>query len=116
MGALQDLAIAYLNRDHTAIPFWTMVAASEDELQQRAEAIVKAAGVGSVVETKAVPGGGTLPTVEIPSFGVTLEGDHRSKLRGAALPVMARVAEDMTILDMRSVDPADDAAIIAALS
>ena len=77
---------------------------------------MKAAGVGSVVETKAVPGGGTLPTVEIPSFGVTLEGDHRSKLRGAALPVMARVAEDMTILDMRSVDPADDAAIIAALS
>lgn len=116
LGALQELAIAYLNRDHTAIPFWAMAAAPVYELQQRAEAIVSEAGVGTVVETKAVPGGGTLPTVEIPSFGIALTGDHRSALRGASLPIMTRVSEDTTFLDMRSVDPADDAVIIVSLA
>ena len=116
LGALQDLAMAYLNRDHTAIPFWKMVATTLDELQQRAEAIVQDAGAGTVVATMAVPGGGTLPTVEIPSFGIALDGDRRASLRGAALPIMARVGEDTTFLDLRSVDPADDAAITAAIS
>lgn len=116
LAALQDLAIAYLNRDHAAIPFWAMVAASLDGLQQRAEAIVAESGLGTVVETRAVPGGGTLPTVEIPSFGIALSGDSRKQLRDAPLPVMARIAEDTTFLDLRSVDPADDTAIIAALS
>ena len=81
LGALQDLAMAYLNRDHTAIPFWKMVATTLDELQQRAEAIVQDAGAGTVVATMAVPGGGTLPTVEIPSFGIALDGDRRASLR-----------------------------------
>ncbi len=116
LGALQELAIAYLNRDHTAIPFWSMAAAPLNDLQQRAETIVKNAGVGTVIETKAVPGGGTLPTVEIPSFGITLNGDHRTQLRSAPLPIVARVTADMTILDVRSVDPADDAAITEALA
>lgn len=116
LGALQELGLAYLRRDHEAIPFWRMAVAPLDSLQQRAEAVVAAAGVGSVTESLAVPGGGTLPTVEIPSFAVTIDGDHRSALRSAATPVMARVSEGSTIIDMRSVDPADDPLIIAALS
>jgi len=116
LGALQELALAYLERDYEAIPFWRMANASVDSLQQRAEAIASDAGVGAVIETMAVPGGGTLPTVEIPSFGITLEGDHRTALRDAPLPVMARVNEGATILDMRSVDPEDDQAVAAALA
>ena len=115
LGALQELALAYLNRDYKAIPFWSMASASVDSLQQRAEAVVVEAGIGEVVETMAVPGGGTLPTVEIPSFGITLDGDRRSELRSGSLPVMARVNEGATIVDLRSIDPADDAAIVAAL-
>ena len=115
LGALQELALAYLNRDYRAIPFWSMASASVDSLQQRAEAVVAEAGIGEVVETMAVPGGGTLPTVEIPSFGITLDGDRRSELRSGSLPVMARVNEGATIVDLRSIDPADDDAIVAAL-
>ncbi len=116
LGALQDLALSYLERDGQAIPFWRMASASLDELQQRAEEIVANAQTGTVVETTAVPGGGTLPTVEIPSFGIALTGDHREPLRSAELPVMARVNENTTFLDMRSVDPADDTHIAAALA
>lgn len=115
LGALQELAMAYLNRDYEAIPFWRMAAASVGSLQKRAESIVGEAGVGSVAETMAVPGGGTLPTVEIPSFAITLEDDRRDVLRSGSLPVMARVSEGSTIIDLRSIDPADDPVVIAAL-
>ena len=115
LGALQDLALAYMNRDWEAIPFWKMAMTPNDSLRARAEAIVKAGGVGAIVDTTAVPGGGTLPTVEIPSVGIAIEGDHRKALRTAPVPIMARVAEDTTILDLRSVDPEDDLAITNAL-
>ena len=116
LSALQELAMAYLRRDYEAIPFWKMATAPMDSLQQRAEQIVAGAGRGSVIETMAVPGGGTLPTVEIPSFGVALSGDHREALRAGPLPVMARLSDAMTILDVRSVDPADDEVLVAALA
>jgi len=115
LGALQDLALAYMNRDWEAIPFWRMAIASNDELRARASAIVATSGVGSVVDTMAVPGGGTLPTVEIPSVGIAVQGDHRFGLRNAPVPIMARVTEDTTILDVRSVDPSDDAELSNAL-
>ena len=115
LGALQELALEYMNRNWEAIPFWRMAMASNGSLQARAEAIVNAGGVGAIIETMAVPGGGTLPTVEIPSVGIAIEGDHRKALRTAPVPIMARVAEDTTILDLRSVDTEDDLAITNAL-
>ena len=63
----------------------------------------------------AVPGGGTLPGVEIPSVGVALDGDHRAALRDADPPVVARVEDGRTLLDLRTVDPADDAHLGRAL-
>lgn len=115
LGALQDLAMAYLRRDGDAIPFWKMATASVESLTERAENITAAAKVGAVVETMAVPGGGTLPTVEVPSVGIAVAGDHREHLRSAEVAIMARVNEDTTYLDVRTVDPADDQAIIERL-
>ena len=111
LGALQDLALAYLRRDGDAIPFWKMASRTTDELRARAERW----NVGTVVDTMSVPGGGTLPTVEIPSVGIALEGDHAAALRGAPVAIMARVENDTTICDLRTIDPADDDAVIAAL-
>lgn len=115
LGALQDLALTYMNRDWEAIPFWRMAIASNDDLRARADAIVTSVSAGAVIDTMAVPGGGTLPTVEIPSVGIQLDGDHRVALRKATMPIMARVVENNTILDLRTVDPTDDEKIIEAL-
>lgn len=115
LGALQDLALTYMRRDAQAIPFWRMATVSNEVLSDRATAIVRDAGTGIVRETMAVPGGGTLPTVEIPSIGIAITGDHRTNLRSAPTAIMARVVEDTTILDLRTVEPSDDAAIVAAL-
>src|ERR1700687_3679984 len=54
LAALADVALAYLRRDGEAIAFWRMAATPVAVLQARAEAL----GVGAVIETGAVPGGG----------------------------------------------------------
>jgi L-seryl-tRNA(Ser) seleniumtransferase len=112
LGALQELALTYLRRDGNAIPFWRMATVPVDELRHRAEAL----GVGRVVDTVAVPGGGTLPGVELPSAGVAFDGDCTSTLRAASPPIIARVHEGTTIVDLRTVDPAHDAYVASVLA
>ncbi|MEZ5246539.1 MAG: L-seryl-tRNA(Sec) selenium transferase [Acidimicrobiales bacterium] len=111
LGALQATALAYLAGDGDAIPFWRMAARSVDELRARAAAL----GVGTVIDTEATPGGGTLPEVAIPSAGVAVDGDHRDALRRRPRPLIARVVDGRTIVDLRAVDPDDDAEVAAAL-
>ena len=89
-----------------------MATASTAELRARAEAL----GVGRVIETMAVPGGGTLPTVEIPSVGITVPGDLRQELRDGPTPIIARVEDDTTICDLRTVDPSDDLLLAEAIA
>ena len=111
LGALQELAMAYLRRDGDAIPFWRMAALTQSQLRERARAV----GVGDVVDLMSVPGGGTLPTVEIPSVGIALAGDHTKALRENAPRIIARVHEQQTLLDLRTVDPNDDVLVADAL-
>ena len=117
LTALQQVALSYLARTvEVDIPFWRMVTQPADVLRDRAAKIVTAAGVGSVVETDSVPGAGSAPGVTIPSHGVVLDGDHLAALRAHAMPIVARVREGRTVLDLRSVDPGDDASVIEALA
>ena len=107
LGSLQSLALTYLHRRGDEIPFWRMATRPVAELRERAEAL----GVGEVCDMAATTGGGTLPGVEIPSAGISLDGDRAAALRDAAVPVVARVAGQRTYLDLRTVDPADDAVV-----
>jgi L-seryl-tRNA(Ser) seleniumtransferase len=112
LNALQTVALAYLRRDADAIPFWRMATAAVDGLRSRATGL----GVGTVVDCASVAGGGTLPGVEIPSAGIALDGDVLARLRAATPPIVARVEGGRTILDLRTVDPADDAHITTVLT
>lgn len=112
LGALQATALAYLNRDGQAVPFWRMATLPQDALRARAENL----GVGTVVDVASTPGGGTLPGVEIPSAGVAVEGDQRETLRNREHPIIARVIEGRTVIDLRTVHPDDDFEIEAALT
>jgi len=100
----------------TEIPFWTMVSASNEELRVRAEAIVHTSGIGSVVETDSLIGAGSAPGSTISSFGIAIVGDHRAALRSHSIPVIARTLDKTTFIDVRSVSPADDHIVIAALA
>ncbi|MEN3271701.1 MAG: L-seryl-tRNA(Ser) seleniumtransferase, partial [Actinomycetota bacterium] len=111
LGALQATALAYLRRDGDAIPFWRMATTRVEQLRERATLL----GVGEVVETASVTGGGTLPGVELPSAGVAVDGDQLARLRACDPPVIARVHDGRTICDLRTVDPADDEHLAASL-
>jgi L-seryl-tRNA(Ser) seleniumtransferase len=108
LRALQDVAIAYLERDGAALPFWRMATVPVSDLRRRAAAL------GRSMNTVAVTGGGTLPGIEIPSAGVAFDGDVTAVLRAHDPPVIARVADGSTIVDLRTVDPADDGIVAAA--
>ena len=113
LGALEDVALAYLERDGARLPFWRMATVPLDAIRRRADAI----GAGKVVDCASVTGGGTLPGIEIPSAGVALDGDVTGMLRAARpKPVIGRVDQQHTILDLRTVDPADDELVRAAVA
>lgn len=114
--ALQDATLAYLDRSAArTIPFWQMVAAPLDELRHRAEAVTRAAGVGTVVDSEAIPGAGSAPGTTIPSVAVRVAGDHLAALRALQPPVVARARDGATLLDLRSVHPDDDRHLVEAL-
>jgi L-seryl-tRNA(Ser) seleniumtransferase len=113
LGALQSTALAYLRRDAgTTVPFWRMATTPIEGLRTRAEKL----GAGEPVDCLSVPGGGSLPGLEIPSAGVAVAGDRSAELRASPVPIIARVSDDRTILDLRTVDPDDDAAVAQALA
>jgi len=112
LAALQETALAYLRKDGAAIPFWRMAAAPVESLRARAAAL----GVGRPVGTVAVAGGGSVPGQELPSAGVAVDGDRAAALRANDPPILARVHEGVTVCDLRTVDPADDALIAQALA
>jgi L-seryl-tRNA(Ser) seleniumtransferase len=111
LDVLQDTALAYLRRDGSAIPFWRMASTPVHSLRTRAEAL----DAGDVVECASVVGGGSAPGIEIPSAGVALSGDHTATLRAFDPPVIARVHEGRTVVDLRTVEPADDPTLAKAL-
>jgi L-seryl-tRNA(Ser) seleniumtransferase len=112
LAALQETALAYLRREGDAIPFWRMATTPLDELRRRAGAL----GVGEVVDCVAVAGAGSLPGLDMPSVGIALDGDHTAALRSADPPVIARVHHGRTVLDLRTVDPADDPLVAKAVA
>jgi len=116
LAAVHEIALAYLRRDVCmTVAFWRMAATTVADLEARATAIAATVPGAIVLPTEAVPGAGSAPGVTIPSRGVALDGDHLAALRRAPLPIIARVRDGRTILDLRSVDPDDDPIVAAAV-
>ncbi|MET0627986.1 MAG: L-seryl-tRNA(Sec) selenium transferase [Acidimicrobiia bacterium] len=119
LALLQTVATAYLDGDTSSIPFWRMATITVDDLRDRAEHITRAAPGTEVVDTEAAAGGGSLPGLTIPSVGIALDGGARSAAqltaRLRAHDVIARIVADRAVCDLRTVDPVDDAVLIAAV-
>lgn len=117
LEALQDTALAYLHRRATTdIAFWRMVATPLAELRSRAEALAAACPGVTAEPMQALPGAGSAPGTTIDSYGVVLAGDHLTRLRAGDPPVIARTRDGRTHLDLRTVDPADDALLASVLA
>ena len=124
-AALEATLLAYVRRDHDAIPALRMMRLTKNEIGARAEKL--AAGMNApklkveVVDGESILGGGSAPSSVLPTrlLALTCENlsadELASYLRGSEPPIIARVEEGRVLLDLRTVFPEQDAAVVAAL-
>jgi L-seryl-tRNA(Ser) seleniumtransferase len=100
-------------------PVQQMLAADLDGLQERARALaarLTAAGIPAVaVDAEARVGGGGAPEHPLPSAAVALDPAFAEPLRRGTPPVVAYTDAGRTLLNLRSVLPADDDALATAV-
>jgi L-seryl-tRNA(Ser) seleniumtransferase len=92
-----------------------MIAQPPETLRKRAEALAAKLG-GTVEACTSTVGGGAMPTAELPSFAVTV-GEPEAldrKLRGAAVPVIARIEDGRLWLDVRTIADDELEAVVSA--
>lgn len=113
-------------RERTTIPIAAMIAMPIDAIEQRARALAAAlARLGLRATTTAgvsTIGGGSAPGATLPTCLVSVE--HASLganaleqfLREQRIPIVARIEHGRLVLDLRTVDPVDDDALVSAFS
>ncbi len=110
----------YANDRGAEIPFWAMVGLGYDQLEERHERLLSAlGGKGQVVSGESLPGAGSVPgeTVPSPNLHLTGNADHLwERLLNASPPILARRREGTLIVDLRTVDPKDDAHLVETLA
>lgn len=127
LAALEATLTAYLEGSaQEEIPTVKMIQALPADMRERAEKLasglrrVKPDLDVDVSPSVARSGGGTLPVYEIPSFAVRVAGTDADlfaeKLRATSIPVVGRVYENRLWLDVRTLLPGDDEAILEAFA
>jgi L-seryl-tRNA(Ser) seleniumtransferase len=116
-GVTRTLGLYRAGRAEAEIPVWRMIATTIVALRARATEVAAALGPGaSVIDLRSTVGGGSLPGETLPSIGVALSGPAATKLldalRNGKPPLVARIEGRRVVLDLRTVDPASDAALI----
>ena len=123
VGVATTLALYRAGRAVDEIPVWRMIATPLDELRGRAERLAVRARVagGPEIAVRALVstiGGGALPGETLASWGLALSGRSPARvleaLRGAPAPVIGRVEDEAVVLDLRTVDAAQDDDLAAA--
>jgi len=123
IAALNATLLAYvLERHDEEIPVWRMLRQSPGSLRKRARTWARVAGeAGSVVEFRTMVGGGSLPGQGVATWCAAVASPEgatalAARLRSAAVPVIGRVEDERVLLDPRTVDPSDDAAVSAGIT
>jgi L-seryl-tRNA(Ser) seleniumtransferase len=125
-AALEATLLAYVRRDHDAIPTLRMMRLSKEAIGRRAEELAVRVDTArmkvEVVEGESLLGGGAAPSSALPTrlLAVTCEGlsadELSQRLRASDPPIIARVEEGRVLLDLRTVFPEQDASLAAALA
>jgi L-seryl-tRNA(Ser) seleniumtransferase len=130
-AALEATLLAYIKRDHDAVPVLRMMRLSKDEIAGRAGRIVSEVESSQansaqlkleLCDGESVIGGGAAPSAVLPTrlIAVThadLSADELcARLRGSDPPVIARVEEGRVLLDLRTVFLEQDANLATGLA
>jgi L-seryl-tRNA(Ser) seleniumtransferase len=130
-AALEATLLAYVKRDHDAIPVLRMMRISKDEITRRAETVVSRVKSTQakperlkleLLDGESVIGGGAAPSAVLTTRLIALthtdlSADELSaRLRTFAPPIIARVEEGRVLLDLRTVFTEQDANLATALA
>ena len=101
------------------VPILAMLSRPLAELRARANALrVRLDNAASVVESDASVGGGAFPNARIPSIALSFAREPvalENRLRLGDPAVIGRIADGRLLIDLRTVQPAEDDALTAAL-
>lgn len=124
-AALEATLLAYVKKDHDSIPVLRMMGLSAEEIGARAESIAEKVQQSSlsveVIDGESVIGGGAAPAAMLPTRLLAISHQDLStdevatRLRGSDPPIVARVEEGHVLLDLRTVFPEQDEALVKAL-
>lgn len=124
LAALEATLRIYLDPERALkdIPVLAMLTERVDEIESRAHGVVnslRASGVDAeVVASTASVGGGAFPTAAIDSraVAITASVSHMEEmLRHGEPAVIGRIADGKLLLDLRSVLPGEDGALVKAI-
>jgi L-seryl-tRNA(Ser) seleniumtransferase len=124
-AALEATLLAYVKQDHDAVPALRMMSLAKDEIGARAAAAARKVRSSrlavEIIDGESVIGGGAAPSAVLPTrlLAVNCEGlsadEISARLRAWDPPIIARVEEGRALLDLRTVFPEQDPAVVAAL-
>ena len=140
IAALEATLLAYLRNDLDELPALRMIRAAAEEIGERARRIAKelkptlasTQAEIEITEGQSVIGGGSTPGEYLPTrllritsakySAAQLEARLRNTVPGQGemqnaerVPVLARISEDRLVIDLRTVFPSQEAALIEAL-
>lgn len=102
------------------LPIYRKLSATLEELRVRGRAYVNVVSRASLVESDAYIGGGALAQERVKSIAVSIHVEKpeslAASLRARAPAIVARIAEGALLLDLRTIAPEEDEAVIAALA
>jgi L-seryl-tRNA(Ser) seleniumtransferase len=128
-AALEATLLAYLRQDHDSIPTLRMMRLSKDAIARRAEALKSKLNSPNLkcelLDGESLLGGGAAPSSVLPTRLLALTStdlstgfsanDLASRLRNSDPPIIARVDEGRVLLDLRTVFPDQEPALISIL-
>jgi L-seryl-tRNA(Ser) seleniumtransferase len=123
IAALHATLLHYVRGEALAeVPVWRMIALPLEDMEKRASAWAAAVGTpAEVFDGRSMVGGGSLPEESLPTKLLAIHGEGAwvtglaQRLRRGDPAVVARIEDDRLLLDPRTVDPADDGAVVQAL-
>jgi len=133
LAAFEATMRLYRKKDYDAIPTLAMLRRTQESMKAQASRLAaklrKAAGGAtgqtgqkfSVVQVSDAVGGGSLPAVPLPGWGVAVTkhplggaGRLQTLLRAREIPVICGARDDALVIHVRTIRPADEAEVVRA--
>jgi len=126
LASLERTLLAYLDSEQAKTEIITLRMLYEDKerIKARSKRIVKKLGDNtekisfSIAELFSQVGGGSLPDVYLPSYGIAINTHHfeiesfEKILRSLEVPIIGRIEKDTLLIDIRTVLPDDEQYLI----